>query len=102
VLVTASICIKLMYIIVAIVLPQYLVLQCMRFCACPVVAAGQAIRCLAGRHSSHSTPFLPTVGPLAGPARLSRVAIIYASFIEPLSMVLQYPIQSTRFRPINL
>jgi hypothetical protein len=42
----------------------------------PPVPAGRAIRCLAGRHPSMFTPFLPTVGPLVGPARLSLVTIM--------------------------
>jgi hypothetical protein len=42
----------------------------------PPVSAGRAIRCIAGRHSSLSTPFLPTAGPLVGPARLSLATIL--------------------------
>jgi len=42
----------------------------------PPMSAGRAIRCLAGRHPSLSTPFLPTAGPLLGPARLSLVTIM--------------------------
>ena len=42
----------------------------------PPVPAGRAIRCLAGRHPSLFTPFLPTAGPLVGPARLSLVTIL--------------------------
>jgi hypothetical protein len=44
--------------------------------ALPSVSAGRAIRCLAGLHPSLSTPFLPTVGPLVGPARLSLLTIM--------------------------
>ena len=99
-LATASICTMLMYF-VAIVLPQYFVMQCMRFRACPPVAAGRAIRYLAGRHSSHSTSFLPTVAPLAGPARLSRVAIMLP-LSNPCPWFYNTRYRRRRFRPTIL
>jgi hypothetical protein len=74
VLATASLC-SVRMCIVAIVLPLYFVLHYIRSCACPPVSTGRAIRCLAGRHPSLSTPFRPRAGPLAGPARLYPVQL---------------------------